>query len=239
MTADLTPTALAGCIDHTLLKAEATAEQIETLCAEALHWRFAAVCVNPVHVARAVAAVGKASNAAEPAVAVASVVGFPLGATPARVKACEAEQACADGAGEIDMVVNLGALIDGRSAEVAADIAAVAKVVHAGGAGRLLKVILETAALTPDQIELGCRCAREAGADYVKTSTGFHPAGGATVAHVALLRRAAAPLRVKASGGIRDLAAARAMLSAGADRLGTSSGVRIVEEAGADPSSSA
>jgi deoxyribose-phosphate aldolase len=220
----MTRTELARTIEHTLLKPEATPAQIERLCDEAREYGFVAVCVNPVHVARA------ARRLEGSAVRVASVVGFPLGAHCSSIKAEEARRALGDGAVEIDMVAQLGALLAGDRKFVADDIRAVALAVHAGGAERLLKVILETAALSAEQIILGCRCAAEGEADFVKTSTGFHPAGGATVESVRLLHKHAAPIKVKASGGIRDLAAARAMLAAGAVRLGTSSGVAIVKE---------
>jgi len=159
---------------------------------------------------------------------VASVVGFPFGANTTEVKATEAARAIEDGAREIDMVVALGALRSGDVGTVRAEIEAVARVVHQAPGARL-KVILETAALTQEQMIVGCRCAAEGEADFVKTSTGFHPAGGATVEHVRLLYRHASPIRVKASGGIRTLAALSAMVAAGACRIGTSSGVAIME----------
>ncbi len=219
----LTRAALARVIDHTLLKPEATAADVDRLCDECRAYGFAAACVNPCWVPRCVA------RLAGHATVVATVVGFPLGATATAVKAHEAEHAVRAGAREIDMVVNLGALIGGDDATVTRDIAAVVDAVKSADPEVLVKVILETRALTEPQIIRGCRCAAEAQADFVKTSTGFHPAGGATVEHVALLRRHAAPIRVKASGGIRDLAAARALLAAGADRLGTSASVAIIQ----------
>jgi deoxyribose-phosphate aldolase len=215
---------LARYIDHTLLKPEATAEQIDRLCEECLVHSFAAACVNPVWVARC------AGQLAHDSTAVASVVGFPLGASEPDVKAYEALTAIEQGASEIDMVVNLGALIAGEQQAVTEDIATVIESVRRAAPEALVKVILETRALDEAQIILGCRCAAEADADFVKTSTGFHPAGGATEAHVALLRKHAAPLRVKASGGIRDLRTALSMINAGADRLGMSAGVAVLAE---------
>lgn len=224
---------VAGVIEHTLLAAHATPAQIDQLCDEARQYGLLAVCVNPVFVARA-----RRRLEGTP-VKVASVVGFPLGAGRSDIKADEARRAIDDGADEIDMVVALGHLIAGDAAHVRRDIEAVAIAVHAGApsralgdsSGRLLKVILETAALSPEQIILGCRCSAEGEADFVKTSTGFHPTGGATVETVRLLHRHASPLKVKASGGIRDLATLTAMLDAGAARIGTSSSVKIMQEA--------
>jgi len=215
---------LAPKIDHTLLKSEATGTMIDKLCDEALEYGFAAVCVNPVWVRRCGERLGGST------VHVASVAGFPLGANRTEVKADEARRAIDDGAGEIDMVVNLGELIGGNHLAVTEDIAGVAEAVHKAGSGNILKVILETAALTEEQIMAGCRCAADAGADFVKTSTGFHPAGGATVEAVRLLKRYCGGFKVKAAGGIRDWATARAMLDAGADRLGCSAGIKIINE---------
>jgi len=228
----ITPSELARRIEHTLLKPEATSEQIDTLCDQALQYGFGSVCVNPVYVRRAAHRLdaGRSQDADVARPNVVSVAGFPLGASTTRTKVDEARRALDDGAREIDMVVALGALIAGDVATVRKDIEEVARVVHEAAAGGILKVILETATLTTDQIVLGCRCCVEGEADFVKTSTGFHPAGGATVEHVRLLCRCASPLRVKASGGIRTAAGACAMLEAGAARLGTSSGVAILEE---------
>ena len=228
----ITPTELARRIDHTLLKPEATPEQIDALCDQAWQYGFASVCVNPVYVRRAAhhldAGGSQGADTARPTVV--SVAGFPLGASTTRTKAEEARRAVDDGATEIDMVVALGALVAGDVTMVRRDIEEVANVVHEVVSGGILKVILETAALTTEQIVLGCRCCVDGEADFVKTSTGFHPAGGATVEHVRLLHRCVSPLPVKASGGIRTAAGALAMLEAGAVRLGTSSGVAIVEE---------
>ncbi len=227
-------------IDHTLLRPEATGEQIDRLCDECLEYGFHAACVNPVWVERCAGRLGgwaarldRGSNPGDEGTPrICSVAGFPLGAALPDTKADEARRACEQGAGEIDMVVNLGALIAGDRRAVVADIAAVVDAVKRISEHHLVKVILETAALTQEQIILGCRCAAEAQADFVKTSTGFHPAGGARLEHVALLRRHAAPIRVKAAGGIRDLATALAMIEAGADRLGMSASVAVIRALG-------
>jgi deoxyribose-phosphate aldolase len=219
--------AIARYIDHTLLKADATRAQITQLCREAQEYRFAAVCVNPTHV-RLCADLLKDSG-----VAVASVAGFPLGATPPEVKAYEARQAIQNGATEIDMVINVGALKDGDYDLVERDIAAVVGVCHDSDA--MCKVIIETALLSDQEKVKACELAQKAGADYVKTSTGFGPSG-ATFADVALMRRAVGPgMGVKAAGGIRSLADAQAMIEAGASRIGTSSGTKIVQEASQRP----
>jgi deoxyribose-phosphate aldolase len=214
---------LAGSIDHTLLKPEAGPDAIDRLCAEARECGFAAVCVNPYWVARA------AGELAGSPVAVASVCGFPLGATSTESKRCEAVRAVEDGATEVDMVLNLGLAHAGRWKEAEEDMAVVVAAARAGGAS--VKVILECGLLDDDQKEEAALRAVAAGAAFVKTSTGFL-AGGATVHDVGLLARTVAGrARVKASGGIRSLGQARAMLAAGAGRLGTSSGVAIIEEA--------
>lgn len=213
--------ALAARIDHTLLRPEATPGDIDRLCEEALRYGCAAVCVNPVYVARAVA------RLAGTPVKVATVVGFPLGASLTATKVAEATLALGQGAREIDMVLPIGLLKAGEIHAVRADLQAVVAVCHAAGA--LCKVILETALLTAEEKVLAARLAVEAGADFVKTSTGFGP-GGATVEDVALLRRAVGPsIGVKAAGGIRTAEQAIAMLEAGADRLGTSATVAILE----------
>jgi len=222
---------MARAIEHTLLRPEATPQQIDSLCDEALRCGFAGVCVNPIYVLRAAERVATRGDGASPhATVVVAAVGFPLGANSTAIKADEARRAMDDGATEIDLVVALGALIAGDRAYVRSDLEAVARVVHQATGNRLLKVILETAALTTDQLILGCRCCAEAEADFVKTSTGFHPAGGATVEHVRELHRHASPLRVKAAGGIRTAEAATAMLGAGAVRIGTSAGIAILEQ---------
>lgn len=214
---------LAGSIDHTLLRPDAGPAEIDRLCSEALEHRFAAVCVQGAWVQRCAQALAGSG------IAVCAVVGFPLGAMSPAVKLFEARQALDDGATEIDMVLAIGALKSGAHEYVQAEIAALARLCHERGAR--LKVILETALLSDAQKVAACGIAVAAGADFVKTSTGFGP-GGATVHDVALLRRSVGPaLGVKASGGVRDEATARALLEAGATRLGTSASVAIVSGA--------
>jgi deoxyribose-phosphate aldolase len=216
------PGDVASLIDHTLLKPDASREEIETLCREAAEFRFATVCVNPTWVALC------ATRLRQAGVGVCSVVGFPLGATTPDVKQYEARRAIFDGATEIDMVINVGALKSGDLRLLHGDIDAVARACR--DAGVLSKVIIETALLTDQEKVAACTVARAAGADYVKTSTGFS-SGGATVADVALMRRVVGPaVGVKAAGGVRDYEAAKAMLAAGATRVGASAGVRIVQE---------
>ena len=216
-------TAIAQVIDHTLLKPEATREQIDRLCREALEYHFASVCVNPTHVGRC-AELLRGSD-----VKVCTVIGFPLGATTTAVKAYETRQAIDDGATEIDMVINIGALKSGDLDAVQADIGAVVDAAHAAGA--LVKVIIETALLSGDEKVTACRLAQAAGAEFVKTSTGFGP-GGATAQDVALMRRVVGPeIGVKASGGVKNYADTQAMIAAGATRIGASAGVAIVSEA--------
>jgi len=214
-------TNIASYIDHTLLKPDASREDVQRLCAEAVEYGFKSVCVNPVWVKTAVQAL-KGS-----AVLCCAVVGFPLGATPTDVKVFEARGAVEDGAAEIDMVINIAsARADDKDALVE-DIAAVAAAVHDGEA--ILKVIIETALLTDEQKVLACQASVEAGADFVKTSTGFN-GGGATVEDVKLMRATVGPdLGVKASGGVRSLEDAQAMIAAGATRIGASSGIAIVK----------
>lgn len=210
-------------IDHTLLKPEATESQIRQLCSEAIEHSFRAVCVNSCHSALA------AQLLVGTDVTVACVAGFPLGAMSTAAKAFEAEDACRKGAGEIDMVINIGKLKDGDDAYVEADIRAVADA--AAGYGAAVKVILETCLLTDEEIRRACRLSEAAGARFVKTSTGFS-SGGAAAEDVALMRSCVGDrLGVKASGGIRDLKTAMAMIKAGADRIGASAGVKIMEEA--------
>jgi deoxyribose-phosphate aldolase len=219
------PTArdLARYIDHTILKPEATEAQITQLCEEAQHFHFMAVCVNPVWVKRCVMLLQGTDTC------VATVAGFPLGATLPEVKAFEAQQLAAAGAREIDMVINIGALKGGDHALVARDIAAVVQAAHAGGA--LTKVIIEAALLSDDEKRTVCRLACEAGAEFVKTSTGFS-IGGATAHDVALMREVVGPnVGVKAAGGIRNYADALTMMAAGANRLGASASVKIMQEA--------
>jgi deoxyribose-phosphate aldolase len=217
------PTGVAAMIDHTLLKPDATRADIETLCREAAQFGFATVCVNPAWVALA------ARQLAATSVRVCSVVGFPLGATTADVKAYETRRAIFDGAREIDMVINVGALKSGDLRVVERDIEAVASCCRECGV--LSKVIIEAALLTDDEKISACTLAKAAGADYVKTSTGFGP-GGATAADVALMRRVlGAEMGVKAAGGVRDLEGLKAMVAAGATRVGASAGVKIVQQA--------
>jgi deoxyribose-phosphate aldolase len=214
---------LARLIDHTMLKPEATPAEIEQLCEEALRYRFASVCVNPIYVPLAAAKLTKTE------VEVGTVIGFPLGATTTTAKVCEAEQALDDGATELDMVLRIGALKAGEREIVAEDIAAVATVCHDGGG--LLKVIIEAALLDDDEKVLACEVAEEAGADFVKTSTGF-AASGAKVEDVQLMRQTVSPqLGVKAAGGIHSYEEAMAMIEAGANRIGASAGIQIVEGA--------
>ena len=216
-------TELSKYIDHTLLKPEASETQIRKLCEEAAEFHFATVCVNPTWV-RLCTQVLAGSG-----VGVCTVAGFPLGATPADVKAYEARRAIFDGAREVDMVINVGLLKSGRDGLVLEDIGQVSNAAHDGCA--ILKVIIETALLTDEEKVKACTLAKQAGADYVKTSTGFGP-GGATAQDVALMRRVVGKdVGVKAAGGIRDLASAQQMIAAGATRVGASAGVKIVKEA--------
>ncbi len=215
---------LARMIDHTLLKPEATRQQIARLCEEAREYRFASVCVNPTYVRYCAELLSDT-----PEVAVCTVIGFPLGAHTPATKAFEALVAIADGATELDMVINIGAIKSNDWALVREDVERVVEVAHAGGA--LCKVILETALLTDNEKVRASEICREVGADFVKTSTGFGP-GGATTEDVALLRQTVGPeMGVKASGGIRSYADAQRMIAAGATRIGASAGIQIVREA--------
>jgi len=216
---DLAAGELAALIDHTLLKPEATEEEVAQVCHEAVEYGFKSVCINGSWVPF-VAGRLKGSS-----VVVCSVVGFPLGAMSSRAKAYEAQEAAATGAAEIDMVLPVGHLKAGDTDYVRRDIQAVRKAI---GRSILLKVIIETSKLTEDEKALACEIARDAGADYVKTSTGF-AGGGATPEDISLMRRVVGnDLGVKASGGVRDYASALAVLEAGASRIGASSGVAIV-----------
>src|SRR5690349_1046057 len=213
----------ASLVDHTLLKPEATDEDIRKLCQEAAAYRFASVCINPTWVRVA------SCNLIGSGVPVCTVIGFPLGATLPDVKAYEARRAIFDGAKEVDMVLNVGALKSGDDCLVEHDIRSVAEVAHEYDA--ICKVIIETALLTDDEKVRACEAAKNAGADFVKTSTGFSK-GGATVADVALMRRTVgSELGVKASGGVKGLEDARKMVEAGATRIGASVGVKIAQEA--------
>jgi len=213
---------VSGMIDHTLLKPDAARSDIEKLCREAAEFHFATVCVNPTWVATA-AALLRGSG-----VGVCSVVGFPLGATPAEVKNFETRRAIYDGATEIDMVINIGALKSGDLRTVERDIEAVVEPCRQCGVTS--KVIIEAALLTDDEKITACTLSKAAGADFVKTSTGF-ASGGATAADVALMRRVVgSEMGVKAAGGVRDLEGLKAMVAAGATRVGASAGVKIVQE---------
>ncbi len=215
----MTKQELAKMIDHTLLKATATDSEITKLCKEARENNFASVCVNPAYVSLA-AKLLKNSD-----VKVCTVIGFPLGANTSAVKAFETRNAIENGAEEVDMVINIGALKSGNYDEVLADIKAV---VSAAG-GVTTKVIIETCYLTDDEKKKACELAKEAGADFVKTSTGFG-IGGATVEDVKLMRVTIGQnMKIKASGGIRTYDDAMKMISAGADRLGASAGIKIIE----------
>ncbi len=207
--------------DHTILKSEAVEADIIKLCQEAKEYDFYSVCVNPCNVTLAAGLLQGTD------VKVASVVGFPLGASPTEVKSLETEIACKDGASEIDMVINVGFLKDGKYQEVEQDIAAVvttAKKYHA-----IVKVILETCLLSDEEIVKACQLSKEAGAAFVKTSTGFSTAG-ATAAHVKLMKETVGDsMSVKASGGIRDYVTTMEMINAGADRIGASASVNILK----------
>ncbi|HFU3821559.1 TPA: deoxyribose-phosphate aldolase [Streptococcus suis] len=211
-------------IDHTILKPETTQEQVEKILSEAKEYDFASVCVNPTWVSLA------AESLRDSDVKVCTVIGFPLGANTSAVKAFETKDAIANGADEIDMVINVGALKAGNDALVLDDIKAV---VDASG-DKLVKVIIEACLLTDDEKVRACQLSKEAGADYVKTSTGFST-GGATVADVSLMRKTVGPdMGVKASGGARSYEDAIAFIEAGASRIGASSGVAIMNGAQAD-----
>jgi deoxyribose-phosphate aldolase len=218
---------MAGCIDHTLLKPDATREQIILLCEEAIFFRFAAVCVNPWWIALA------ASHLNGTGVRVAATIGFPLGASHSTVKRFEAEEAIRMGANELEMVMNVGALKSGDRQMVQNDISAVVEVAHEGGA--IVKVILETPLLTLEEKILACQISLSARADFVKTATGF--LGGASADDVTLMCGVVGDRAgVKASGGVRSAFTAQAMIEAGASRIGTSSGVAILHELGAPES---
>lgn len=210
----------ASYIDHTLLKQDATKSQIEVLCQEAAKYEFASVCVNPTWVSFA------AELLTDSPVKVCTVIGFPLGASTTDVKAFETKDAIAKGATEIDMVLNVGALKSGLTEEVQKDIEAV---VEAAKGKAIVKVILETCLLTKDEIVLASQLSKNAGADFVKTSTGFST-GGATAEDVALMKKTVGDdLEVKASGGVRSIEDFNTMVEAGATRIGASSGVLIME----------
>ena len=214
---------IAGWFDHTLLKPDATAAQVKTVCQEALEYKFASVCISPAYVPLAAGLLAPAG------LPVCTVVGFPLGATLPEFKVFETLACINAGASEIDMVINIGALKGAAYGLVLNDVSAVVQTAHNQGA--LVKVILENGLLTRQEKIMGCLLCKAAGADFVKTATGFGY-GGATVEDVALMRRVVgAEMGVKAAGGVRKLAEAQAMILAGANRLGTSAGVTIVQEA--------
>jgi deoxyribose-phosphate aldolase len=216
------PNGVAAMIDHTLLKPDATRAEIQKLCREAAEFHFATVCVNPCWVAES-ARLLRGSG-----VGVCSVVGFPLGATTPDVKQYETRRAIYDGAVEIDMVINVGALKSGDLRTVERDIEAVVEPCRQCGV--VSKVIIEAALLNDDEKVTACTLSKAAGADFVKTSTGFGP-GGATTADVALMRRVVGlDMGVKAAGGVRDLEGLKAMVAAGATRVGASAGVKIVQQ---------
>ena len=208
-------------IDHTLLKPDATYEAIDKLCQEALEYDFASVCVNPCFVGRCY------SHLKNSSVKVCTVIGFPLGANTTFIKMKEAQDAVFDGATEVDMVINISKLKEKEDDYVREEIRKIKKVLRDGV---ILKVIIETCLLTDEEKERACRLSKEAGADFVKTSTGFST-GGATVEDIALMRKTVGPdLGVKASGGVRTKEAFLAMIEAGATRIGTSSGLQIIKD---------
>jgi len=220
----ITPSQLAACIDHTLLQPEAGGNQIEALCGEAVHYGFAAVCVHPCHVETACRCL-----ASHP-VRAGTVAGFPFGANHTKIKHAETLQALEDGAEEVDMVVNLAAALAGDTHYLKKDIHAVLRPCHGLHPPRIVKLILETAALPRETKIMLCRLASDLGVDYIKTSTGLHPAGGATLDDVKLLYANRGRCKVKAAGGIRNLKTTLDMIHAGAERIGTSAGVKIMQQ---------
>jgi deoxyribose-phosphate aldolase len=215
---------LADCIDHTLLAATAIREDIEKLCREAIDYGFHAVSINPRWIPLAAEILHKTKAK------VGGVVSLPLGGDSTKIKAAQAKDAIFAGADEIDMVADLASIIEGDAKYLAAQLYSVLKVCHSMKPPVLLKVIIESAALTEDQIIFACRIAQEVGVDFVKTSTGMNPAGGATVEAIRLMKEYAPKCKVKAAGGIRTAQQAIEMLEAGADRIGTSASVKIIEE---------
>lgn len=213
---------IASIIDHTILKPEATEEKIRQICREALEYKFASVCINPTYVALA------SELLKESSVKVCTVIGFPLGATTTAVKVFETEDAIKNGAEEVDMVINIGKLKDKDYDFVRTDINAV---VEAAKGKALTKVIIETSLLTDEEKTAACRLSKEAGADFVKTSTGFST-GGARIEDIKLMREAVGPdLGIKASGGIHNFGEAKAMVEAGATRIGASASIAICQGA--------
>jgi deoxyribose-phosphate aldolase len=215
---------LAGCIDHTLLDAAATSEQVKQLCRDAKTCGFHTVCVN----GRWVALVAELLAGSK--VAAGGVVSLPLGADSTKIKVAQAREAIFAGADEIDMVADLAAIIEADSRYMLNQLRAVLKVCRSMRPPVVLKVIIESAALNQEQKIFACRIAQEAGVDFIKTSTGLHPAGGAAVEDIRLMKETAPTCRIKAAGGIRTAKQVLEMLEAGAERIGTSSGVRIMEE---------
>ena len=215
---------LAGCIDHTLLSATATSEQIKQLCQEAKEYGFCAVSINPRWIALA------AEELHGCKVKVGGVVSLPVGADSTKIKAAAAKDAILAGADEIDMVADLASIIEGDSQYLFGQLKAVLKVCRSMRPTVVLKVIIESAALSREQKIFACRIAQEAGVDFIKTSTGLHPAGGASVEDIKLIKETAPNCKIKAAGGIRTCKQAIEMLDAGAQRLGTSSGVQIINE---------
>jgi len=220
----ITPAELAGVIDHTLLRPEATCQDIIDLCREAVDFGFKSVCINPCYIPLA------RRELENTPVGVCAVIGFPLGANDPAVKAAEAAEAVRSGASEVDVVMNIGLLKSRLTRQAQEDLEGVVRAARHEKSGVIVKVILETCLLSNEEKVEACRIAVAAGADYVKTSTGFGEKG-ALIEDVKLLRESVGPgIGVKASGGIRDLATALAMLEAGANRIGSSSGVAIVNE---------
>jgi deoxyribose-phosphate aldolase len=215
---------LAGCIDHTLLDAMATKEQIEQMCQEAIDFGFHTVCVNGRWVSLA------AELLAGSKVAVGGVVSLPLGADSTKIKVAQAKEAIFAGADEIDMVADLAAIIEGNSKYLQSQIHAVLKVCRSMRPAVVLKVIIESAALNHDQKIFACQVADRCGVDFIKTSTGLHPAGGATIEDIKLMKETAPNCKIKAAGGIRTAKQALEMLAAGAERIGTSSSIQIINE---------
>jgi deoxyribose-phosphate aldolase len=215
---------LAGCIDHTLLDATATSAQIEKLCDEADEFGFHSVCVNGRWVNFA------AERLAKSRVAVGGVVSLPLGADSTKIKVAQAKDAIFAGADEIDMVADLAAIIEGDSKYLQHQLQSVLKVCHSMRPAVILKVIIESAALNDEQIIFACQIAQKVGVDFIKTSTGLNPAGGATVQAIKLMKETAPRCKIKAAGGIRTAEQALDMLNAGAERIGASSSVKIITE---------
>lgn len=221
---NITEKKLAGSIDHTLLEATATVEQIEQLCRQAIDFSFHTVCVN----GRWLSLV--ADLLAGSKVAVGGVVSLPLGADSTKIKVAQAREAIYAGADEIDMVADLTAIVEGDSNYLADQLASVLKVCRSMRPAVVLKVIIESAALSDEQIIFACRIAQGVGVDFIKTSTGLHPAGGATVEDIKLMKETAPGCKIKAAGGIKTAKQVIEMLAAGAQRIGTSSGVQIMKE---------